>query len=109
MSDNAGTWHKVAKVGDIAAGEIFGAEIGDTSVALYNLDGTFYATDNICTHAFAMLSDGWVSGEEVECPLHGGRFEIKTGKALGDPVECDITTFPVRVVGEDVEVLIPEK
>jgi nitrite reductase/ring-hydroxylating ferredoxin subunit len=109
MSDNAGTWHKVVKVGDIADGEIVGTEVGDTNVALYNLDGTFYATDNICTHAFALLSDGWVSGDVVECPLHGGRFEIKSGKALGDPVECDIATFPVRVVGDDVEVLLPAK
>ena len=64
------------------------------------------ATDNVCTHAFALLSDGWLDGEYVECPLHGGRFEVATGKAMGDPVVCDLRTFPVRVSGDDIEILI---
>jgi nitrite reductase/ring-hydroxylating ferredoxin subunit len=52
------------------------------------------------------LSEGWLEGDQVECPLHGGRFEVATGKAMGDPVDCDLKTYPVRVSGEDVEVCI---
>jgi naphthalene 1,2-dioxygenase system ferredoxin subunit len=102
-----GTWVKVASKASLGAGAIASADIGGRSVAVYNVDGEFYATDNICTHAFAMLSDGWLDGDVIECPLHAGRFEVKTGKGLGPPIDCDIETFPVRVVGDDIEVLLP--
>jgi nitrite reductase/ring-hydroxylating ferredoxin subunit len=62
------------------------------------------ATDNICTHAFALLSDGWLDGDCIECPLHAGRFDVRTGKALGPPVDEDIKVYPVRIVGDDIQV-----
>ena len=99
-----GNWVTVASRAGIAEGEITGVSVGETQIALYNLDGEIYATDNVCTHAFALLSDGWLDGDVVECPLHAGRFEVKTGKGLGPPIPCDIKTFPVRVVGDDVQV-----
>jgi naphthalene 1,2-dioxygenase ferredoxin component len=99
-----GNWVTVAAKSKIAEGEIAEARAGDEQIAIYNVDGTLYATSNICTHAFALLSDGWLDGDVVECPLHAGRFEVKTGKALGPPVDCDIKTYPVRVVGDDVQV-----
>jgi nitrite reductase/ring-hydroxylating ferredoxin subunit len=103
MSDEAG-WVTVAQLADVGEGEVLGVEIGDTSIALYNLDGEICATDNICTHAFAMLSDGWLDGDCIECPLHAGRFDVRTGKALGPPVDEDIKVYPVRVVGNDIQV-----
>ena len=89
------------KLGD---GDVLGVSVGEEQIALYNLNGEIYATSNICTHAFALLSDGWLDGEVIECPLHAGRFEVKTGKGLGPPIPCDIKTYPVRVVGDDVQV-----
>jgi naphthalene 1,2-dioxygenase ferredoxin component len=59
---------------------VIGVKAGDLGVALYNIEGQLYATHNICTHAHAMLSDGWLDGDVIECPLHGGLFEVKTGK-----------------------------
>src|SRR5271170_6853968 len=106
MSDDA-EWVTVAQLADVGEGEVLGVEIGDKSIALYNLDSEIYATDNICTHAFALLSDGWLDGDCIECPLHSGRFEIKTGKGLGAPIPCDLKTFPVRVVGDEVQVQLP--
>jgi nitrite reductase/ring-hydroxylating ferredoxin subunit len=97
-------WVTVAQRGDIADGEVLGVEVGDKSIALYSIDGEIYATDNICTHAFAMLSDGWLDGDCIECPLHAGRFDVRTGKALGPPVDQDIATYPVRIVGDDIQV-----
>ena len=102
-SDNGG-WVTVAESGSIPDGEMKGVTVGSQEVALYNIKGEIFATDNLCTHAFAFLSDGWLDGEEVECPLHAGRFEIKTGKGLGPPIPCDIKTFPVRVESGQVQV-----
>lgn len=80
--------------------------IGQQFIALYRLTGEeFHATDDICTHGQAFLSDGWVTDEcTIECPLHGGCFDIRTGKAVEPPVDVDIPTFPVRV--ENGEVLL---
>jgi naphthalene 1,2-dioxygenase system ferredoxin subunit len=103
MADEGG-WVTVAQLADIGEGEVLGVEIGDKSIALYNIDSEIFATDNICTHAFAMLSEGWLDGDCIECPLHAGRFEVRTGKALGPPVDEDIKTYPVRIFGNDVQV-----
>jgi naphthalene 1,2-dioxygenase system ferredoxin subunit len=99
-----GNWVTMASVAEVAPGDIAEAKVGDTSIAIYNVDGTFYATSNVCTHAFALLSDGWLDGEEVECPLHAGRYDVTTGKALCPPVEVDLKTYPVRVVGDEVQI-----
>ena len=105
-SDTGGEWISVAKAADVAAGSMVPVEAKDKQIAVYNLGGTFYATDNECTHAYAMLTDGTVDGDVVECPLHGGAFEIKTGKGLGPPIFCDIKTYPTRVEGGDVQIRI---
>jgi naphthalene 1,2-dioxygenase system ferredoxin subunit len=97
-------WVTVAKQADVKLNDMLGVTLGERELALYNLDGTIYATDNLCTHAYAMLSQGWLDGDCIECPLHGGRFEIKTGKGLGPPINDDLKTYPARVVGEDVQV-----
>jgi naphthalene 1,2-dioxygenase system ferredoxin subunit len=97
-------WITVAERASIEAGNVIGVKAGDREVAIYNIDGELYATDNICTHAQALLSEGWLEGDVIECPLHGGRFEVRTGKGLGAPIICDIKTLPVRVEGNAVQV-----
>ena len=97
-------WVKVAKATDLAEGTMKPVSANDTNLALYNVGGTFYATDNECTHAYAMLTDGTIDGDVIECPLHGGAFEIKTGKGLGAPIFCDIKCYPTRVTDGEVEV-----
>ena len=103
MADNE-NWVTVTSRTKLGDGDVLGVSVGEEQIALYNLGGEIYATSNVCTHAFALLSDGWLDGEVIECPLHAGRFEIKTGKGLGPPIPCDIKTYPVRVVGDDVQV-----
>ncbi len=90
-------WVKVAQEADFADGDVRGVEIGDKPIAIYQVEGDFYATDNVCTHAFALLSDGFLDDCTIECPLHAGRFDIRTGKALGRPVTRDIKTYPVKI------------
>lgn len=97
-------WITVAECGTIEVGTVIGAKAGERDVALYNIDGDIFATDNICTHAHALLSEGWLEGDIIECPLHGGRFEAKTGKGRGAPITCDVKTFPVRIQGNAIQV-----
>ena len=104
MNGDEEGWVRVAARGDLAEGEVLGVETAGHSIALYDADGTLYATDNICTHAYACLSDGWLDGEVIECPLHAARFDIRTGKALDPPATEDLKTYPVRVVGEEIQV-----
>jgi nitrite reductase/ring-hydroxylating ferredoxin subunit len=101
---SAENWISVAKHDAIEPGNVIGVKAGELDIALYNIDGQIYATHNICTHALAYLSDGWLEGDIIECPLHGGRFEVKTGKGLGLPITCDVKTLPVRITGSEVQV-----
>ena len=104
MSAQESGWVRVAKKGDLAEGEVLGVEAAGKEIALYDADGQIFATDNICTHAFARLSDGWLDGAAIECPLHAARFDIRSGKVLGPPATEDLKTYPVRLLGEDIEV-----
>jgi len=103
MSDT-GKWITVAKRDAVKVGSVIGVKAGDLDVALYNIDGEIYATHNICTHAHAYLSDGWLEDDIIECPLHGGRFDAKTGKGLGAPIPCDVKTLPTRIEGSKIQV-----
>ena len=97
-------WVPVGQRSALDAGAMVGVDVGDLQIAVYNVDGEIYATDNMCTHAFAMLTDGFLDGDIIECPLHGGCFKVKTGEGQGAPISEDIKTYPVRVVGDMIEV-----
>ena len=104
MSTEDTGWVTAARRGQLAEGEVIGVEVAGKSIALYDCDGVIYATDNICTHAYACLSDGWLDGAVIECPLHAARFDIKTGKVLSAPATEDLSVLPVRVVGDEIQV-----
>ena len=95
-------WQRAASLSSIREGAVIGADIGGTPIALYNLGGTIYATHGICTHALALLSEGWVEDGKIECPLHQGQFDIRTGKALCSPLTEDLRTFAVKLEGDDI-------
>ena len=97
-------WHIVCAVDDIDEEDVIEFKHGDKSYAVYNTEKGFFATDGICTHEHQELADGLVIGTVIECPLHQGRFEITSGKALGAPVCIDLETYRVKV--EDHEILI---
>jgi 3-phenylpropionate/trans-cinnamate dioxygenase ferredoxin subunit len=102
MSDDGLTWHAVAATDDLNPGEVMYVEVGNDPVALVNLDGEFFALSDICTHQDASLSDGEVSGDEIECPLHGGAFEIRTGMPANFPVVVPVETYAVKTEGQTV-------
>jgi nitrite reductase/ring-hydroxylating ferredoxin subunit len=99
-------WKQVARVGELKAGETKRVFVAGIDIALCNLAGEFHAIDNICTHAYACLTDGYFEGDVLECPLHGGRFDVKTGAALGGIVTEDLRRFAVRVEGDAVFVSV---
>jgi nitrite reductase/ring-hydroxylating ferredoxin subunit len=97
MESESLRFHAVAKVTEISLDEPKRIVVGEQAIALYNLDGQIHATDDVCSHGLASLSMGLIDGELIECPLHGGAFEIATGKAARAPCMEDIRSFPVRV------------
>ena len=100
-------FHAVAKTADLDEGEAVQVIVGRQEIAIYNLEGKYYATDDICTHAYASLADGYMEGELIECPLHGGCFDIKTGKAMTPPCTEDLKTYEVKLDGEQILVGVP--
>jgi len=95
---------RVADAGELAPGQGKCVEVAGKKIALFNLEGSFYAIDDTCTHRGGPLSEGEVAGEEVTCPLHGAVFNIKTGAVLGPPAPRGVARYAVRVQGSDVEV-----
>jgi len=95
---------KAAKVSQVPAGTVKFVELKGLRIAVYNLDGQYYATQDSCTHAEASLAEGSIDAGEIVCPWHGARFEIKTGRATCGPAYGDLATFPVRVAGDDLEI-----
>jgi 3-phenylpropionate/trans-cinnamate dioxygenase ferredoxin component len=95
-------WTRVAAADEVAEGEVVGVTVAGQQIALYRDKGEFLATSNVCTHQFALLSDGYFEDGCIECPLHQGSFDVRSGKALCAPVTEDIKVFPVRVDGDDL-------
>jgi nitrite reductase/ring-hydroxylating ferredoxin subunit len=106
MSLSDDNWVRLLACDSLPEGDMIGLDVGELRLVVYNVEGNFHVTDNVCTHAFAILSDGWLEGRVIECPLHGGRFDVATGQVLGEPAECPLKTYPVRVVDDHVEVAI---
>jgi nitrite reductase/ring-hydroxylating ferredoxin subunit len=93
----------ICKTGEVTPGSVKRIDVeGLPPLAVYNLAGTFYVTDDTCTHGQASLSEGYIEGKEIECPWHGGRFDIPTGRATCYPVVEDVQTYTVTIVGDDV-------
>jgi nitrite reductase (NADH) small subunit len=95
---------KVGTTGDIAPGQGKRVEVSGKKIALFNLDGTYHAIDDTCTHRGGPLSEGELSGNEVACPWHGAVFDVTTGNVLGPPAAKGVSRYNVRVSGESIEV-----
>ena len=97
MTDANVEFHEVGNDGDIEEEGAIQVTVGKTDIAIYRLEGELYASDDICTHAYASLAAGFQEGAEVECPLHEGRFNVKNGRALCAPITEDLKTYEVKV------------
>ncbi|MEN8106553.1 MAG: non-heme iron oxygenase ferredoxin subunit [Pseudomonadota bacterium] len=97
-------WIDVALIDEIEEGGVKLVDVGGAEVAVFNIEGNFYALADVCTHDGGTLADGTVEGHEIECPRHGARFDIRTGKVTAPPAYEDISTFPVRTDNGRVQV-----
>jgi nitrite reductase/ring-hydroxylating ferredoxin subunit len=97
-------WIRVAALAELPEGTTKLVEVNGNDVCLYNLGGTIYATQDMCTHAEASLADGFIDGDAIECPLHQALFDIRTGKVLNPPATEDLRVYPVRVDGDQIRV-----
>jgi MocE subfamily Rieske [2Fe-2S] domain protein len=95
---------KVANADDIPTGEALQVDVGGHPCALVRVDGEVFCVDDICTHEHAHLSEGFVEGYEIECPLHGSIFDVRTGDVKSLPATEALKTYPVKV--EDGQVLV---
>ncbi len=95
-------FHKIAKTGDLAPGEVGVYEVEGHRVALCNVDGEFYAIEDVCTHDGGSLDQGDLEGDEIECPRHGARFNVRTGEATLMPAVMPVQTFPIKIEGNQV-------
>jgi len=90
-------WIDAAAMGDVPADDVIGILVAGRDIALYNAGGEIFATDNICTHGHARLCEGFLEGHEIECPLHQGKFDVRTGQPSCAPVTEAIRSYPVRI------------
>lgn len=108
ISQAAGeTWVEVCAVGELDENDVIGFDHEGKTYAVYRLTGDeYFASDGLCTHEEVALSDGLVTDGCIECPMHNGRFEIRTGKAVRRPVRKDLTTYPVEQRGDRIFVRV---
>ncbi len=92
-------WIDALATDDLPADDVLGVTVAGRDVAVYVVGDEVYATDNICTHGHARLCDGFLEGHEIECPLHQGKFDVRDGTPLCDPVSDALRSYPVKIEG----------
>jgi nitrite reductase/ring-hydroxylating ferredoxin subunit len=100
-------WHPAADAGAVAENAVIGVKVAGVPIALYRLDGAYYATHDVCTHEEALLSEGYVEGGCIECPLHQAKFNIKTGAVEAAPASEPVRTYPTKLEGGRIFVDLP--
>ena len=100
MSD----WVTVAKAGELAPGAFRVVDVDGTSAVVFNLQGEYYAIEDVCTHDGGQLTGGTIEGDVIVCPRHGARFCIRTGEALSAPAYEPTASFPVRIENGVIQV-----
>jgi nitrite reductase/ring-hydroxylating ferredoxin subunit len=103
-SEQGTFWAIVLAAESLPAGRLTSIEHGDRRLVIYNLDGRYYATEDIKVQDLVYVSDGWIEGQTVMCPARRGAFDIRSGRWQGAPSTPSLATFPVRIVGDDVQV-----
>ena len=93
---------KIARLQDLKTSKLMCVKPEGMRIALAYVDGKVFAVDDLCSHEDASLSKGSLHGECVKCPLHGSRFDLNTGAALDEPAEDPVTTYAVKIEGDDI-------
>ena len=97
--ENNTEWTDATALDEVPEDDVVGVMIDGRDIAMYNAGREIFATDNICTHGHARLCEGFLDGHEIECPLHQGKFDVRTGQPTCAPVTEAIRSYPVKVEG----------
>jgi 3-phenylpropionate/trans-cinnamate dioxygenase ferredoxin subunit len=100
-------YYRIAGLNELGSGEQLYVEIGDLELVVFRIADEIFAIGDVCSHDGAPLGEGELEGYEVICPRHGARFDVRSGQATDLPAVVDIPAYPVRVIGEQIEVGIP--
>lgn len=101
-------FYRVSPTSEFGKGERLFLEIDGHQIVLFSIGDELLATGDICSHDGGEIGDGDLDGEEIVCPRHGARFNIRTGRAVSLPAVTDIPVYPVRMVNDYIEIGIPE-
>jgi 3-phenylpropionate/trans-cinnamate dioxygenase ferredoxin component len=99
---------EIAPADQLPDGERMFIDVEGKSIVIFNLAGTLFAIGDVCSHDNGPVGDGEIEENEIICPRHGGRFDVRTGKATSLPAVADIPSYPVRVVDGMIEIGIPK-
>lgn len=102
-------FYQIASVNDVPEGERLFFELNGQRIVLFALSGEYIATGDVCSHDGGPVGEGELTGEEIICPRHGARFNIRTGKVLSMPAVTDIPIYPVRIRNGNIEVGVPQE
>ncbi|MFH1446652.1 MAG: non-heme iron oxygenase ferredoxin subunit [Chloroflexota bacterium] len=102
-------FYPVCSVDDIPEGKRIFIEVKDFLIVILNIEGKFYAIEDMCTHDYCPLGDGELEGYEIVCPCHGARFDVRDGKVLSMPAVKDVASFPLRITDGNLEIGIESK
>src|SRR5262249_41771321 len=102
IADNGRSVVRVCAQADVPPGTVKAFAVGSNTLAVYNIDGAYYITDDECTHAAASLADGMLEGDVIECCMHLGSFHVPTGEVVAPPCEMPLRTYKVVLEGDDV-------
>ncbi|MCC6650415.1 MAG: non-heme iron oxygenase ferredoxin subunit [Candidatus Eisenbacteria bacterium] len=104
MSTTADGFVTVARVGEIALNGVKIVRVGDAQLAVFHLEDGYFAIEDVCTHDGSPMAGGCLEDGAIECPRHGARFDVRTGRVLRLPASSPVPTYPVRVAGDDIQV-----
>ena len=98
---------KIANTEDVQEGSAIAVEVAGEKIALFNVEGTFYAIDDTCTHRGGPLCEGEVEGTEVTCPWHGAKFDLTSGSVSSPPAPDSVASYKVVVEENEIKIEIP--
>ena len=101
-TDNTLPWTDATAFDEVPDDDVTSVQLEGRDIALYKVEGSVFATDNTCTHGHARLCDGFLEGHEIECPLHQGKFDVRDGMPVCEPVVDALRSYPIRVQGQRV-------
>lgn len=101
-------WFTVANTSNFKSGSRLSTQIGDKTVAVFNVDGTIYALEDYCPHAGALLSEGPIEGNTIVCPWHAAAFELETGDLIEGPCFRGVQRYDVKIQGGKIQIAVPD-